>query len=575
MAVVGQGDTSNDGNNDPPLPLSRFRVPAFIAEKLPRWKRKLSKLQRDPSAFIHDSALVRLLSNAGAYPLEPRASTSRPKSSVAPGPRVLLADDHHINRKNFPSLFEGLKACRARVAVGTERDEAAAQLIHACGNYTEFADLLTAPRSTLEGMTKQALESFRYHNVDLARVAVDEALSFVIMREPFQVSAVEKSVAAKFDLLWQHERETLILCCAAAMYWIDYWRSTPNLNEYKAVIIFSGSFIYGRVLARLAAYTQAKCFMVESFTTGFDYFFEERHEPIANNSRINYDNVIHALRSKIQDPDPFQRDRIRAINKLRKMSNKNVSQPPPRPLQGAMKGKRVVLVAGQVVNDFSLISGRGRVLSSLPAYKDFVGRLLQHPDFFVIFKAHPWERQKQNLNSPYTEDALRAWAQTLPEPMQARLMIVADCNLQQLFSVSEFVATLCSQSALEAPLEGLKPVVIGGAFYDNGGFTSNFVVPSAAADAILSGRVSGTLTLREFAAYEEYLALLVQHHLVNTDRSGVAKIVAALTPYTPQTHVKVHQSELAVAPLFDMKDAVEEQRDPTRQANPSLAGVAQ
>src|SRR6187402_2686238 len=103
-----QGNPPSDGNR-PPLPLPRFRMPAFVAKKLPRWKRKLKKLKRDPRAFLHDSALGRLLIKpsavaessdvAGARKIRPQggaplssAVAGLRKASAVAGPRVLLAD---------------------------------------------------------------------------------------------------------------------------------------------------------------------------------------------------------------------------------------------------------------------------------------------------------------------------------------------------------------------------------------------------------------------------------------------------------------------------------------------------
>lgn len=463
-----------------------------------------------------------------------------------PSIKVLRTDDFHINERNFTSLFGILKDKKVHVKVGIPKSSQYAALINACGVYDQHLDHLAGHLEIVSKLGKEDLKDWRYHSVDIAACAVDEALSAVVMQDHWQNEPVTKDFDVLFDRLWNNNNRTLLHCCAAAAFWVDYWRGMDGLNRFNAALVFSGSYIYGRTLLQLLTYTQAKCFVLESFATGYDYFFEERYKPIANSSRINHPTFYRSLLPAIEEPDRRNREVIRAFNKMRNMKNKNVTQPVPGALPASIRGMRISVILGQVVNDFSLISGKGTVLSSIPAYKELIATLLERDDSFVIFKAHPWEMKKQNLLTPYTEDALRAWSETLPDSQRSRLMIVADWNLHQLLRVSSHAITLCSQSALEAAVEGLKPVVVGGAFYDNGGFTSNFTSPRDAALAINSGSLSGTLTLDEFTAFETYLATLIQTHLVNTDNSGRNKLIQRLTPYRPQKHVHTQQHELSV-----------------------------
>lgn len=476
--------------------------------------------------------------------------TTAPTGPAVPSIKILQADDFHLNERNFTSLFGILKDKKVRVTVGVSKASTYGELMKACGAYQQHLEHLGVHLNTVSQLHKEELRTWRYHNVDIAECAIDEALSAVIMQDHWQKEPASKEFDFLFDRLWEHNRETLLHCCAAAAFWVDYWRQMDGISTFNVALVFSGSYIYGRVLLKLLTYTQAKCFVLESFATGYDYFFEERHQPIANNSRINHATLYNSLLPSIADMDRRNREVVRAFNKMRSMKNKNVTQPTPGRLPASMRGKVVSILLGQVVNDFSLISGKGSVLCSIPAYKEIIGTLLENEDSFVIFKAHPWEMKKQNLLNPYTEETLKAWADTLPHSQRTRLMIVGDWNLHQLLRASTYAITLCSQSALEAAVEGLKPVIVGGAFYDNGGFTSNFTSPREAALAINSGSLPGTLNLREFTAFETYLATLLQTHLVNTDNSGRNKLIHRLTPYKPQGHVKTHQSELSVTPTW-------------------------
>lgn len=465
--------------------------------------------------------------------------------------RVLLADDFHINERNFKSLYEKLKHSTISSAVAVPKGHDYFPLIQACGDYSNFSEILSSRVEQLAELASDDLFNLVYKNVPVAQIAKDEALSLLIRKPSWQSEKVEKDSLNILNKIWQEDREILLLNCAACMLWADFWSDYPDINKFDAAIVFSGSYIYGRTLLHLLQYTKVRSFVIESFATGFDYFMEERHSPLPNNSRIRYAPYRSRYRHMQSDPDSWERDKIRSFNKLRGMQNKNVSQPTPKPLPRAIEPKKVMLILGQVVNDFSLISGCGTVLCSIPEYKELISELLSDPNTFIIFKAHPWEKKKQNIGSSLTEDAISRWAESLTADKRGRLLVVSDWNLLQMVRISDFVFTLCSQSAIEAALEGLKPVVIGGSFFDSAGFTSNFSSASLAARSVLSGDIRGTLSLGEYSAFEEYLTVLIQCHLINTDASGVGKITGLLRKYKAQGHTKSYISERTVMPSWD------------------------
>lgn len=465
--------------------------------------------------------------------------------------KILVADDFHINPRNFASLYEKMKHLSVIKTVGVSLEHPYFLLIKACGNYKGHEKYLQFYKEKLASLTFEELLKLKYRNVPVVEISIDEALSFVIANDSWQLQAVEKKIEVIFQKLWDEDREILLLNCAATMLWTDYWADFPDLNKFEVAVIFSGSYIYGRTLLYLLQYTKVKGFVVESFTTGNDYFFEERYTPIANNSRVRHKEYRARYAHIKAIDDNWEREKIRSFNKLRALQNKNVKQPLPMPLPRSIATKRTMLVLGQVVNDFSVISGCGSILCTIPTYKEIIGRLLSDSDTLVIFKAHPWEKKKQNIQFALTESKMHAWAKTLPEAQQNRLMIVSDWNLQQLFKVTDFVFTLCSQSALEAALEGFRPMVIGGSFFDSAGFTANFATALDAAEAALHSDASGKMTLDEFSAFEDYLATLLQCHLINVSGSGVGKLTALFRSYHPQNHVKSYISERAVSPTFE------------------------
>jgi hypothetical protein len=464
--------------------------------------------------------------------------------------KILLADDFHINARNFGPLFEKLKQVSVTTTVAVDRSHDLYPMMNALGDYYDHQDALGRHILSVASLSFEQLFAFKYRNVPVLKTAKDEALAFVIVKDNWQENPVEKDDYTIALKLWNENKQELVLNCAACMVWADFWADFPALNTYDAAIVFSGSTIYSRTLLHLVHYTKAKAFVLESFMTGGDFFFEERHAPIANNTRMRGQNYRARYAHMMADNDAWERNKIISSNKLRAMQNKNVKQPISSPLPRSISSSKTMLVLGQVVNDFSLISGCGTVLNSIPAYKALISKLLSDPVAVVMFKSHPWENNKKHVGYAYTETKIREWAETLPDDEKNRLVIFSDWNLRQLLKISDFVFTLCSQSALEAAQEGLKPIVIGGSFFDGDGFTSNFSSPTEAAEAALASSVSGKLKLSEYRAFEDFLTTLVQCHLIESSAEGLRKITGLLRRYRPQAHVKTHLAELATSPTW-------------------------
>ncbi|WBT06563.1 hypothetical protein PFY01_02485 [Brevundimonas vesicularis] len=472
-----------------------------------------------------------------------------------PKSKVLLCDDQHINQKNFPSLYKILSHKNVDVHVGVEKNSREHAYIDAAGDYEEFCVQNPVYLHLIKSLQKESLWQFRYKNIDIVDVSLDETVSRSITCRIWDDYIGQKDRRAIFDHLWVHDRDLLHKNCAAATFWADYWSKLDGINTYDAAIIFSGASIYARTLLELTRYTMAKTFVIESFMTGFDYFMEERSSPLPNASRISSENYFRLRQKHFIDEDHLERSKIRALNKVRTSKNKNVSQPKKIALNADLRSDNIVLVLGQVVNDYSLISGCGNVLVSLNEYRSLVeGLLVGDPTMHVVFKAHPWERKKSSLRQPYTLNRLEEWKSSLPEDIGSRLFLVEEVNLQSLLSVSKYVVTLCSQSAIEAAVEGFKPVVIGGAFYDGHKFTSNFANGADAAVALSSHAIRGTLSIDEWGSFLNFLAVLVEGHLLNNDDSGAKKVGELLTRYKPQKVAKSHQSEMNLGPTWD--DAV-------------------
>ena len=433
----------------------------------------------------------------------------------------MVPDDLHINQKNFTSFFKFVEKSGASVKFVKGRRD----WISLYGTYETKSQELNEFARVLSHLDQDTLFNYSIKGVNLFKISRAEILSKVItgpswFNEPLPLKSEE--IFCKMLLL---NKQVLMQCLAAAWGWLDFWsKFLADEKEFTHCCVFSGSLIYQRSLVELLRYTPTKVLHMESFFTGNDYYCEEKYGPIANNCDIRHRAVFESLSPTVLGND-LDRDRMKAINKVVLAKNKNVVQPDfgeevVFPLSG-----KIVSILGQVVNDFSLLEYKNVGLSSISFYKEMIGALARG-GFNVVFKSHPWEEKKTNVEKSLTKEVLIDYVAGLPIAERQRIKIVDHYPIDKLFSISSFVVGLNSQSLIEAAFHGLKPVQFGNAFFGGKGFTSDYSLTSCKSflEDMESGCVRGSLNLDEFATFEEFLRRLMQGQLVSVHDSGIARL---------------------------------------------------
>ncbi len=432
---------------------------------------------------------------------------------------ILLPDSWHFHRRNFAALFDALKA----EGIPYTRETSRRKWWKAHGDYRPMAEALAPHLEVLDGADLATVEAA---GVNLWSLAKGEYLCLVLARPRWFEGAGPNTPDAVLAraLADPEDRRDLLLCMAAArdwaLFWDDWLTARPEITHALA---FSGSYIYTRALHAVARRRGLRTFGLESFFTGNEFYLEERATPLSNNSLLGDPDWIGRLAL------PDDRDALRAIAhaRLRAMRNKNV-RAVPRPLAPYWQdGKPVVLIVGQVLNDFSIIETPLPELSSLAVYRDLITRLLAETDANIVFKAHPWERKRPNLRRAFTLEALERFVDTLPTPRRNRVRLVESEAIGALFPIVDHVVGLCSQGLLEACQAGLKPAQIGRAFFGGNGFTHDFA-DLAEAVAALAGGQSGRLTVAEYRLFEDFLVRALVVHLVRKDPAGAVSVAPRL-----------------------------------------------
>ncbi|WP_173934744.1 hypothetical protein [Chelativorans sp. Marseille-P2723] len=466
--------------------------------------------------------------------------------------KVILADNVHLHGRNFGSLFEVL----SRKEFETRRLSRGKDLWNRYGDYAgiprieaQAARLANLNYDQLSALSANFL-GIKINAFDIAR---PEILSFVLATQPhWYEREIPNSREFILKKLFAEDKEILRLNLAAVLVWIDiYTEELHEIHSFHSAIIFSGSQIYQRLLLALCAARRTRAFVVESFQTGTEFYFEERYSAIGSGSDIRHDAVFKSLRLP-ECPATRQNEINKAQNKLINAQNKNVKQPPTARIPAFDKAAPIALIAAQVQNDFSIIESPLKCINALHNYKMLISEILAKTDYNIIVKTHPWERKKTHIRSAFTLDHLTKFCATLKSEDASRVYICEDENIIELMNASDLFITLTSQASFEACLfSGLRPFVLGRPFYSGRGFTHDFNDVPSLVKGIIENRSEWTLSLDAFDRFKDFVAKLLQLQLACVFRSGRSIIQNRL--YEPR-FVEIGQASEVVlnsTPNFD------------------------
>ncbi|WP_145547398.1 capsular polysaccharide export protein, LipB/KpsS family [Yersinia intermedia] len=442
---------------------------------------------------------------------------------------ILFPDQIHFHERNFKSLFDTIKKHSIRHTFITNMHH----LVATFGDYFCHKEQLLDHYEKISHLSENELFILEKKGIYLFKIYRSEALAYFLSLPEFrdeisrQLSDIEI-----FTLMFRTNHEALLLNISAAMFWMEFWDeklSTIKIHTYAC--IFSGVQIYNRaLLEQLKTYTTTPL-ILEHFFTGNEYYIEEKYEPIPNNTNLKHLNVYNNIQLPINH-DEYERKKIKAINKVLLSKNKNVTQPSTHQVIKS-NGKKVITIIGQVYNDYSIIGTATKYLSSINFYQELIYKLLQDDSNYIVFKAHPWERNKTKSKVAPTFESLSNLKETLDIEKRERLFITENFNLSDLINQSEHVITLCSQSAIEAAFLGIKPIQLGNAFYGRKGFTYDYNSIDDFLDDLNNHRLSRTLTLDEYKSLEIFLMKFLESELVSVHKSGINTIekILSLYPY--------------------------------------------
>lgn len=433
--------------------------------------------------------------------------------------KIIFSDNLHFHERNFKSLFEYIHSNRIEHAFMNPYKP----MLSAFGNYYQFNDIIASHRYLIESLDCKQLMGFSYKGISVFSTCKAELLAYLLPRFNWrndEIFNIDKEIIEKS---FSQNYEDLINNMAATIYWIDFWYE--ELDKYKIhdfCCVFSGTNIYSSTLLQILKTHVTTPLVLESFFTGNDYYLEKKYESLPNNSDLRFKTVFESYEVP-NDRYEYNKLKNKAINKIISANNKNVKQPEVDASDTYASLSNYILIGGQVLNDYSTITTQYQ-LNSIKTYINVIRTLLKYTDFDIVFKAHPWEEKKNNIRSPLTYNEIKKFKAKLPQESQSRLHLLNHSNLNALIKNASGFITICSQSALEAAYSGLKPIVIGSAFFDGHGFTSNYKTTDDFNVALRDKSVSYVMSLNEYLAYERFIIVSLCMHLVSVHKSGSIRL---------------------------------------------------
>jgi hypothetical protein len=467
--------------------------------------------------------------------------------------KILFADNWHFHRRNFLPIFEALKKDSLPHQFETSRRS----WWKAHGRYSKLSKHLSQSTDFID--QQGDWRAINYLGVNLWEISKAEFLCHALTQNHWHVGGIPNQSDSIFEFAISNplDKEALRLCLAAAHNWLSFWNQYLDRHaDLSHAIVFSGSYIYTRALMALAKQRDILVLVTEHFFTGNDFYLEYRDNPIANNCGVRRDfGVGTSLIEKESDVIFSAYAHIR----MKGMKNRNVPQTNIPFKHNWIDKNPIILIIGQVANDFSIIETPSDEISTIASYKKSITELLNNTNANLIFKAHPWERRRAPLFIPLTKITVEEFIHSLPEKDRLRITVIETESIQSVFQICDGVIGISSQGLLEACYYGFKPALIGDTFFSKKGFTQNTIqnphLLSKAFDKDL-----WKLSLDEYHQFQDFMKGMFSELLTPNNKKASGFILEKFSNSSAKPIVKLildGSGTPKIDPLDLLKDVLE------------------
>jgi hypothetical protein len=177
-------------------------------------------------------------------------------------------------------------------------------------------------------------------------------------------------------------------------------------------------------------------------------------------------------------------------------------------------GRKVLLICDRAAERTSLAEGLAESSSEEQIYSRLIAAVLQATDLDILLHLH-----RDRRGSP---DPLAG----LSQAHKNRVRLAARQPLGVVLSQADILVSFASSALVEGGRHGMKPVQIGLFLRGSAGFSQIFPDMAAFIDKLAAGKVEGSMSLAEHAAFETFC-----HDIAGQEHSpGRDPIVLACRP---------------------------------------------
>jgi hypothetical protein len=467
--------------------------------------------------------------------------------------KILFADNWHFHRRNFLPIFEAMKSGLLPHQFETSRRS----WWKAHGRYSKLSKRL---RQSTDFIDQQSdWRAINYLGVNLWEISKAEFLCHALTQDHWHVGGIPNQSDSIFEFAISNppDKEALRLCLAAAHNWLSFWNQyLDNHADLSHAIVFSGSYIYTRALMALAKQREILVLVTEHFFTGNDFYLEYRDNPISNNCGVQRDFGIGTSPIEKKSDVIFS---AYAHARMKGMKNRNVPQK-NIPFKHTWSNKNpMILIIGQVANDFSIIETPSHEISTIASYKKIITKLLNNTNTNVILKVHPWERKRPPVFGPLTKIKIEEWIHSLPRSDQLRITVIETESIQSVFQICDGVIGISSQGLLEACHYGFKPALLGKTFFSHQGFTQDVNDNLNLFKGVFNQSL-WKLSIDEYHKYQDFMKGMFSELLIPSNKKASEFILEKFSNSSAKPSAKLILdgiSTLKIDPLDLLKDLLE------------------
>ncbi|WP_034765329.1 glycosyltransferase [Rossellomorea vietnamensis] len=373
--------------------------------------------------------------------------------------------------------------------------------------------------------THSELEMFNFKGYNLWEIITPELKSYIVpkiyekvIEENLDYTSFEfQKMLDTYHFEEESLKNSILHNMIVGAFWIEYWAKEFKRNNIKNVCVFGGTSTYSRAATLVAQWNNINVIAFEgSFIKKFHYA-DNSSGVITNNHKFSN----RSLWTKLEGRSLLPEQKKWLANEFKSKSNLNVVQPKELSRNEIYErynipsDKKIILLIGQVINDYSLTKDLKTFASVIDFYLETIKLVGNLNDYHLFIKLHPWENYKQNSSANISKRILEY---LLSSHGINNFTIDYEVNMDSLINVAEFGITSCSQAGLEMLYQGKRVIQVGGAFYGNKGWTIDVTQKEFLEQALNICKENPTLTTKERNEVSKFIYHLLKEH--NFVRSG-------------------------------------------------------